>query len=343
MNKQRMRDILLGRHRLTPPILLAPMSGVTDQPFRRLVRRFGVGWLTSEMIASREMMRAVSKKLRHLSDCAVEGPMSVQIAGTDPTTMADAARLNRDRGAAAIDLNFGCPAKKVTNKACGSAIMRDETLAGDILKAVAKAVEIPVTVKMRLGWNDASHNAARIARMAQDCGYAMVTVHGRTRCQFYTGSADWSAIRAVRNAITLPLIVNGDIKSASDARQALAASGADGVMVGRAVYGKPWLLALIAGELGWTAPYTPPSLSERLALTLDHYTMLLEHYGDYRGTRIARKHLGWAMAGLRDANRYRDEINTMTLPNQVRACLARAFAPEPPADLRAVERRQLAA
>lgn len=338
-----MRDIVLGHHRLTPPILLAPMSGVTDQPFRRLVRRFGVGWLTSEMIASREMIRAVSKTPRHLSDCAVEGPMSVQIAGADPATMADAARLNRDRGAAAIDINFGCPAKKVTNKACGSAIMRNETLAGDILKAVATAVEIPVTVKMRLGWDDDSHNAARIARIAEDCGCAMVTVHGRTRCQFYTGVADWSAVRTVRNATTLPLIVNGDIKSACDARQALTASGADGVMVGRAAYGKPWLLAQIAGELGWMLPYTPPSLAERLALTLDHHTLLLEHYGDYRGTRIARKHLGWALAGLRDANRYRDEVNTMTDPDQVRTCIARAFALEPPADLRATEQGRRAA
>jgi tRNA-dihydrouridine synthase B len=305
-------SLIIGTLTLENPVLLAPMSGVTDMPFRRLVKRHGAGLVYSEMIASAQMVRAHSDTLRMSTPCADEFPMAVQLAGTEPQVMAEAARINQDRGAALIDINMGCPVKKVVKGYAGSALMRDELLAGRIMEAVARAVTVPVTVKMRLGWDHEHLNAPSLARIAEQSGMAMVTVHGRTRCQMYTGRADWHAVRAVREAISLPLVVNGDIDGVEAAAQALAQSGADGVMIGRAVQGRPWLLGQVAAFLATGEHKAEPTVADRRALLLEHYDLLLDHYGTYKGLRVARKHVAWSVYGLPGANVFREQFNTVS-------------------------------
>ena len=304
--------IAIGDVRIDEPVFLAPMSGVTDQVFRRLVKRFGAGLVVSEMIASNAMIRQMQdsvKESRKMSgSCAEEFPLSVQLAGSDPDVMAEAAKLNADRGAAIIDINFGCPAKKVTNKACGSAIMQDEALAGRIMAAVVQAVDLPVTVKMRTGWNRENRNAPVIARMAEDCGVKMITVHGRTRCQKYQGEADWDFVSEVKDAVSLPVIVNGDIDSVEDAGEALRRSGADGVMIGRGAYGRPWFLRQVIDHLRGAAPADEPPLATRIQVMLEHYEGLLALYGTHTGVRVARKHLGWYARGIPGAANFRATV-----------------------------------
>ena len=301
-----------------PAVILAPMSGISDQPFRRTVRKYGADLVISEMIASDAVLRAVRSEIRKMStNCSGEFPMAVQLAGRDPKLMAEAAKINEDRGAAIIDINFGCPARKVTNKVCGSALMRNEKLASDIMTAVVEAVSIPVTMKMRTGWDDTSRNAPQLARIAEETGIQMITVHGRTRCQFFKGHADWSFIRQVKDVVQIPIIANGDIRSPQDAEECLKLSGADGVMIGRAAEGRPWLINQIKQYLE-SGKFVPNPTAEQIKSTvLKHYADILSHYGVGLGLRIARKHLCWYISGFQGAAELRAKLGREENPDTV--------------------------
>ena len=286
------------------------MSGVTDLPFRRLVKKFGASLVISEMIASRAMILQTRDSLKKCQKDDSHFPMSVQLAGCDPEVMAEAAKLNEDLGADIIDINFGCPVKKVVNGFAGSALMKDEDLATQIMEAVVKAVKIPVTMKMRLGWNYENLNSPSLAKKAEDVGIKMLTVHGRTRCQMYNGNANWELISKVKEVVKIPVIANGDIRNSIDAKKALEASKADGVMIGRACYGKPWLINQIGCELRGEIVEAVPVISEQKKIVLTHFAEMIDHYGEQTAIPLARKHIGWYSAGLKGSADFRARINT---------------------------------
>ncbi len=298
----------IGPYSADPPLVLAPMAGVTDRPFRQLCRRLGAGLAVSEMIGSNPQLRDTAKSRLRSNHEGEPAPIIVQIAGAEPDMMAEAARYNVAQGAQIIDINMGCPAKKVCNKLAGSALLADEALVARILEATVKAVEVPVTLKFRTGPEPARRNAVRIARIAEDLGIAALALHGRTRADAYRGQAEYDTIAEVKSRVTIPVMANGDIDSPEQARAVLDYTGADALMIGRAAQGRPWIFREIAHYLAYDRHLAPPSLDEVRAIMLEHIRELHAFYGDYLGVRVARKHIGWYLTNKPGGSEARREL-----------------------------------
>jgi len=299
----------IGQYKLKNNLFLAPMAGVTDRPFRRLCRELGAGMAASEMVSSNSLLWGSEKTRRRADHTGEAAPRAVQIVGADPSMMAQAARYNTDHGAQIIDINMGCPAKKICRVYAGSALMQNEKLVAEILQAVVKSVDVPVTLKIRTGWDRANRNGAAIARLAEACGIQALAVHGRTRADAFQGEAEYDTIAAIKAAVSIPVIANGDITSPEKAAEVLQRTGADGLMIGRAAQGNPWIFREIAHYLATGAKRPPPPVAEVRDTLLAHLENLYAFYGEFSGVRMARKHISWYSKGLRDGAAFRHRVN----------------------------------
>ncbi len=315
----------LGPYQLANNVFVAPMAGVTDRPFRQLCKQLGAGYAVSEMAASNPRLWQTEKTTRRINHDGEIAPRAVQIAGADPTTLADCARFNVERGAQIIDINMGCPVKKVCNSWCGSALLQDEKLVARILDAVVAAVDVPVTLKFRTGWDRQHRNALQIARLAQSAGIAMLTLHGRTRADGYSGAAEYQTIAAVKQAVTIPVVANGDITTPEKARHVLALTGADAIMIGRAAQGRPWIFREIVHYLQTGLTLAPPLVTEVAALMDEHLRAHYAFYGEYLGVRTARKHIGWYVHDLAGGENFRQRMNLLEDCQQQLAAVAEFF------------------
>jgi tRNA-dihydrouridine synthase B len=313
--------IKIGAHALANAVFVAPMAGITDRPFRRLARRFGAALAVSEMVSARPELRASRKTRLRLDHAGEPGPISVQIAGADPAQLAEAARYNVDLGAEIIDINMGCPAKKVCNAYAGSALLADEALVARIVAAVVGAVSAPVTLKIRTGPSPERRNAVRIARIAEDAGVQLLAVHGRTRACMFEGEAEYETIAAVKNAVRIPVVANGDIRTPEQARRVLERSGADGVMIGRAAHGRPWLFEAVACYLASGERAAPPAPREIGRVLIEHLDGLYDLYGHEQGARVARKHIGWTVRDLPGGDALRSAVNGIGVAEVQRAAV----------------------
>ncbi len=313
--------IKIGHIDIDPPLFLAPMAGITDYPFRKLAREFGVGAVVSEMLASQALIRDNQRTIRMVSTAREEYPLVMQISGVDPDTMAESARICRSLGAAIVDINMGCPQPKIVKTGAGAALMKDESLAGRIIESVVKAVDIPVTVKIRLGWDVKNMNGARIAKIAQEAGASLITVHGRTRSQMFAGRADWQAIGVIREEVSIPVVANGDITCPDDIEKCLKASGADGVMIGRGALGRPWLFLQCSSFMKHGKAVPEPGLEEQYKVARRHLEYLMEFYGHPTGVWLARKHMSWYTKGLKKGALFRKAVNMAETAEEIKRLL----------------------